>query len=207
MRRLSFVGNSIGNLIVRATLCTPQMRPLLGRLHTYVSISGPHLGCMYNDNSLVDGGMWLLRKVRRSRSLRQLGFGDKPRLRDCFLAKLARAPTGLGLFTNVLLVCSPQDRYVPYCSARVEPLAPWRPKHRRWREHAQMALSLFAPLMRRGARDGGVRARVDVIFDWPREGGFKTAINRAIGRAAHIEMVDNEAYVQLLLEHFPALFE
>ena len=58
--RLSFIGCSIGNLVVRACLGKPLMRPMLARLHTYVSISGPHLGCLYIGNSLVDGGMRVL---------------------------------------------------------------------------------------------------------------------------------------------------
>jgi hypothetical protein len=42
--RLSFVGHSIGNLIIRSALTHPAMAPFLDRLHTFLSISGPHLG-------------------------------------------------------------------------------------------------------------------------------------------------------------------
>ena len=163
--------------------------------------------------------------VCRSKSLQQLCFKDARRFSDTYLYKLAHSPTGLGLFTNVLVISSPQDRYVPYCSARVEPLAPWRPKDDRWREHARMARALFSPLLRalaggeaRAGKEGGVgdapatavrgvRARCDVAFDWPRASSLRDGINKALGRAAHIELVDNEAYITLLLTEFPTLFE
>ncbi|XP_014630037.1 uncharacterized protein [Glycine max] len=42
--RLSFVGHSIGNLIIRTAIADSIMEPFLCHLHTYVSVSGPHLG-------------------------------------------------------------------------------------------------------------------------------------------------------------------
>lgn len=54
--RISFVGHSLGNIIVRSALSRPQMRPLLSRLHTFLSLSGPHLGTLYNSSGLVNMG-------------------------------------------------------------------------------------------------------------------------------------------------------
>lgn len=54
--RISFVAHSLGTIIVRSALARPQMRPLLSRLHTFLSLSGPHLGTLYNTSGLVNMG-------------------------------------------------------------------------------------------------------------------------------------------------------
>ena len=55
-RRISFVGHSLGTIIIRSALARPQMRPLLPKLHTFLSLSGPHLGTLYNSSGLVNMG-------------------------------------------------------------------------------------------------------------------------------------------------------
>ena len=52
----SFVGHSLGNLIIRSALTRPAMAPLLPRLYTMLSLSGPHLGTLYNSSGLVNMG-------------------------------------------------------------------------------------------------------------------------------------------------------
>lgn len=54
--RISFVAHSLGTIIVRSALSRPQMRPLLTRLYTFLSLSGPHLGTLYNSSGLVNMG-------------------------------------------------------------------------------------------------------------------------------------------------------
>lgn len=58
--RLSFVGHSLGNIIVRAAIGRPQLKHLLPRLYTFLSLSGPHLGTLYNNSGLVNMGMYLM---------------------------------------------------------------------------------------------------------------------------------------------------
>lgn len=55
-KRISFVGHSLGTIIIRSALTRPQMRPLLPKLHTFLSLSGPHLGTLYNSSGLVNMG-------------------------------------------------------------------------------------------------------------------------------------------------------
>ena len=66
--RLSFVGHSIGNLIIRSALTHPAMAPFLGRLHTFLSISGPHLGYLHSQSSmsLFETGLRVLRTLKPS---------------------------------------------------------------------------------------------------------------------------------------------
>lgn len=54
--KVSFVGHSLGTIIIRSALTRPQLRPLLPRLHTFLSLSGPHLGTLYNTSGLVNAG-------------------------------------------------------------------------------------------------------------------------------------------------------
>lgn len=57
--RLSFVAHSLGTVIVRSALARPQLRTLLPRLHTFLSLSGPHLGTLYNNSGLVNMGEYV----------------------------------------------------------------------------------------------------------------------------------------------------
>lgn len=52
----SFVGHSLGNLIVRSVLTRPRFKCYLNKLHTFLSLSGPHLGTLYNSSALVNTG-------------------------------------------------------------------------------------------------------------------------------------------------------
>ena len=54
--RCSFVGHSLGNLIIRSALTRLDMAPLLPKLYTMLSLSGPHLGTLYNSSGLVNMG-------------------------------------------------------------------------------------------------------------------------------------------------------
>lgn len=60
--RISFVGHSLGTIIIRSALARPQMKPYLGKLHTFLSLSGPHLGTLYNSSGLVNAGKTFLYK-------------------------------------------------------------------------------------------------------------------------------------------------
>lgn len=115
----SFIAHSMGCVLVRAALCSPSLAPYLSKLHTFLSLSGPHLGTVYNSSGLVNMGMWVMQKWKKSESLSQLRLRDDADLRNTYMYHLSASP-GLDLFRYVLLVSSPQDRYVPYHSTRIE---------------------------------------------------------------------------------------
>lgn len=73
-----------------SVLCATEsiMEPYLRFLHTYVSVSGPHLGYLYSSNSLFNSGMWLLKKFKGTQCIHQLTFTDDPDLQNTFLYKL-----------------------------------------------------------------------------------------------------------------------
>ena len=62
---VSFIGHSLGNLIIRSAMSRPQMAELLPRLHTFLSLSGPHLGTLFNSSGLVNMGQSLCTSHRK----------------------------------------------------------------------------------------------------------------------------------------------
>lgn len=55
--KINFIGHSLGGLIIRAAL--PHLEEFKDKMNTYMSLSSPHLGYMYNNNNLIDAGILL----------------------------------------------------------------------------------------------------------------------------------------------------
>ncbi|KAH0617411.1 hypothetical protein JD844_015578 [Phrynosoma platyrhinos] len=102
--RISFIGHSLGNVIIRSVLTRPRFRYYLNKLHTFLSLSGPHLGTLYNNSTLVSTGLWLMQKLKKSGSLLQLTFRDNTDLRKCFLYQLSQktGPVYAEMINNLL---------------------------------------------------------------------------------------------------------
>lgn len=66
------------------------MEPYRKLLHTYLSLSGPHLGYLYSTNSLFNSGLWLLKKLKSTQVIHQLTLTDDPDLRHTFFYKLCK---------------------------------------------------------------------------------------------------------------------
>lgn len=115
----SFIGHSLGCVLIRAALASPLLSHLHSCLHTFLSFCGPHLGTLYSTSGLVSAGMWALQKLKKSRSLLQLRLRDHADPRETFMYYLSAAE-GLDSFRHLLLVASPQDHYVPHHSSRIE---------------------------------------------------------------------------------------
>ncbi|XP_076368045.1 protein FAM135A-like isoform X2 [Tachypleus tridentatus] len=188
--KISFIGHSLGNIIIRSALTRPEMKPYLNSLHTFLSLSGPHLGTLYNSSGLVNMGMWFMQKWKKSGSLLQLGMRDAADLQETFLYKLSKKP-GLEYFKNVLLFGSSQDRYVPSHSARIE-------------------------LCKTAVKDTSVQGAVyremvknilQPILDKPHVNFIRYEVHHAlpsnpnslIGRTAHIAVLDSELFIEKFL--------
>ncbi|OEH76463.1 serine esterase [Cyclospora cayetanensis] len=120
VERISFVGHSLGGIIVRAAL--PHLRKPLGScFHLYVSLSSPHFGLLKGRSRIVSFGLWLLKKWRKSLCLQQLTLSDSRDLRQCYLYRLSRCDA-LSLFEHLCFLASAQDAYAPLHSAAMLPL-------------------------------------------------------------------------------------
>ncbi|KAG7513047.1 hypothetical protein JOB18_046095 [Solea senegalensis] len=184
--KISFVGHSLGNLIVRSVLSRPRFKCYLSRLHTFLSLSGPHLGTLYNSSALVNTGLWFMQKWKKSGSLLQLTCRDHSDPRQTFLYKLSKK-SGLQFFKNVVLVGSLQDRYVPYHSARIEMCKTALKDKQTGPVYAEMIENLLLPVLQN--KDCNL-VRYDVIHALP------NTANSLIGRAAHIAVLDSEIFLE-----------
>uniref|UniRef100_A0A8D3C0I2 Family with sequence similarity 135 member B n=1 Tax=Scophthalmus maximus TaxID=52904 RepID=A0A8D3C0I2_SCOMX len=191
--RISFIGHSLGNVIIRSVLTRPRFRCYLPKLHTFLSLSGPHLGTLYNNSTLVSTGeacaripSILLIKLKKSGSLLQLTFRDHVDPRKTFLYLLSQKP-GLQFFKNVVLVASPQDRYVPFHSARIEMCKTALKDRTTGPVYTEMINNLLQPLME--AKECRL-IRQNVFHALP------NTANTLIGRAAHIAVLDSELFLE-----------
>ncbi|XP_077496617.1 protein FAM135A isoform X1 [Amblyomma americanum] len=185
--KISFIGHSLGNIIIRSALTRPEMKPYLSQLCTFLSLSGPHLGTLFNNSGLVNMGMWFMQKWKKSGSLLQLSMKDTADVRQSFLYKLSQKP-GLEFFKHVLLFGSLQDRYVPIHSARIElckaAAKDTTPIGAAYRE---MVSHLLRPLANKPDIS---LVRYDVHHALP------SSANSLIGRAAHIAVLDSELFIE-----------
>ncbi|XP_063697976.1 protein FAM135A [Culicoides brevitarsis] len=191
--KISFVAHSLGTILVRAALTKPQMKPFLGKLQTFLSLSGPHLGTLYNTSGLVNMGMWFMQKWKKSGSLLQLCLRDASDLRQCYLYKLSQKST-LHHFKNILLVGSLQDRYVPLHSARLEICKQaQRDNSPTGIAYKEMVHNILSPIISK--TDPINVSRFDVHHALPR----MTNASVLIGRAAHISFLDSELFIEKFL--------
>ncbi|XP_045698995.1 protein FAM135A isoform X4 [Phyllostomus hastatus] len=184
--KISFIGHSLGNLIIRSVLTRPRFKYYLNKLHTFLSLSGPHLGTLYNSSALVNTGLWFMQKWKKSGSLLQLTCRDHSDPRQTFLYKLSNK-AGLHYFKNVVLVGSLQDRYVPYHSARIEMCKTALKDKQSGQIYSEMIHNLLRPVLR--SKDCNL-VRYNVINALP------NTADSLIGRAAHIAVLDSEIFLE-----------
>lgn len=189
VKRLSFVGHSLGNLIIRATVAHERFKPYRKLLYTYLSLSGPHLGTLYNTSGLVNTGMWLMQKWKKSISLAQMSVKDHLDPRKTFVYNLSKQPC-LEFFKNILLVASSQDRYVPFHSARIEMCKSALTDTVHGSVYVEMFHNLLDPIIRNPSI---TFVRYSTFHNIP------SGTNNLIGRAAHIAILDSELFVEKLI--------
>ncbi|XVF36505.1 hypothetical protein REPUB_Repub19eG0064000 [Reevesia pubescens] len=200
--KLSFVGHSIGNIIIRTALAESAMVPYLKFLHTYVSLSGPHLGYLYSSNSLFNSGLWLLKKLKGTQCIHQLTLTDDPDIRNTFFYKLCKQKT-LENFKNIILLSSPQDGYVPYHSARIDSCRAASMDYSKKGKAFLEMLNDCLDQIRAPTIEHRVFVRCDVNFN---SSSYGKNLNTLIGRAAHIEFLESDIFARFIMWSFPDLF-
>ena len=192
--RLSFVAHSAGALVVRVALTSPLLAPALPRLHAFLTLSSPHLGTAFLDSTVVAGGLWALRRLGASPLIDELALADPARAVEA----LAAAPA-FALFRYVVLVAAVQDAYVPAHTALAAVPSSAEGASAAADAYRAMSAALWRPVLA-GTRTSVRRLTLDLRFG-------ATSMNTAIGRAAHVSYLDNEAVIDLLLLSLYGTFE
>ena len=127
--RLSFIGHSLGGVIIRAAL--PYLEDFADKMHSFMTFSSPHLGYMQNSSVFIDAGindkrlsfnllgMWFLKQFKRSKCLKELTLTDAPNIEDTYIFKLSKMK-GMAWFKNIMFLSSFQDLYAPFESTRIQ---------------------------------------------------------------------------------------
>lgn len=76
--KISFVGHSMGGVIIRGAL--PRLYKYANLFHTFMTLSSPHVGYLYNSSTLIDAGLWIINNVQKCKSTQQLTMTDSPKL-------------------------------------------------------------------------------------------------------------------------------
>ncbi|CAF1614264.1 unnamed protein product, partial [Rotaria magnacalcarata] len=188
-QRISFIGHSLGNLIIRGTVSHARFERYRPLLYTYLSLSGPHLGTLFNTSGLVNIGMWLMQKWKKSSSLSQMSFSDHIDPKQTYLYKLSKQPC-MEFFKNILMLASSQDRYVPFHSARIEVCKAALKDTSYGSIYVEMISNLLEPILRNPSI---TFVRYNAFHNIP------SGTNNIIGRAAHIAILDSELFVEKLI--------
>jgi len=188
--RLSFIGYSLGSLVIRAALVSRSLKLFLPRLHALISLSSPHLGCPYSASGLIKTGMWALRKFMKVKVLEELELKDSPNPTDTYLYRLSVLP-GLRYFKHLVLVSAHQDKYVPSYSARIQICSQAGSDF----VQGPAVIDMAANLMSEVDPSRVIHVDLDNVFE-------TVNMNTMIGRAAHLSYLTSPQVINLLLFTF-----
>eukprot|EP00931_Biecheleriopsis_adriatica_P005121 TRINITY_DN106678_c0_g1_i1.p1 TRINITY_DN106678_c0_g1~~TRINITY_DN106678_c0_g1_i1.p1 ORF type:complete len:843 (+),score=175.66 TRINITY_DN106678_c0_g1_i1:79-2607(+) len=189
--RLSFIAHSIGGLIVRSAL--PLLQEYKDKMFTILTFSSPHVGYFLKNLSLFHLGLKVLQSWRGSQCLTQLSMADASDPRETFIYKLSKSP-GFEFFQNVVLVSCASDSYGPFDSARVE-IGSMLNMHTDQDAYREIVQNLWKPVKPERV------FRFDVNFHIP-----DNNLDTFIGRAAHIQFLECQPIMRMIIHNFSFLF-
>ena len=103
MSRLTFIGHSLGGVIIRAAL--PHLEKYKDKFHGYLTLCSPHLGYMYKSSKLITTSMWVLKSWKKSTVLNQLTMTDNKTIEQTALYRLSQVK-GTEWFKHIILISS-----------------------------------------------------------------------------------------------------
>ena len=192
-KKISFIGHSIGGVIIRAAL--PDLEEFKDKFWLYLSLSSPHLGYVFSDSTLIKTGMWVLKRWKGSKSLEQFMQNDHKDLNESCLYKLSEY-NGLNWFKYVYLLSSHQDNYSPYESSRIQFNSSSLSNDKKSENYKNMACNILSKITNNTLK------RIDVNFVI-QEKNFDSFI----GRTAHIQFLENTDFMKIMFYNIEDLFK
>ena len=186
--KISFIGHSLGGCVIRASL--KHLKSYKNKFQTFISLSSPHLGCQINTSFLVGVGMGLLKLVKDSTVLKELDLTDKKNYKDCVLFKLSQCK-GFGWFKNFVFVCSRQDTFVNFESARIQITKDVLDKGEKSRIYEEMTKNIFESIK----GDKVIRLSIDVRSK-------KKSFAWMLGQAPHLELLESHKIIKTILYQY-----
>jgi hypothetical protein len=193
LTKLSFIGFSIGGVICRAAI--PFLLKYKDKMVNFITFSSPHLGTITSLNHIVDAGMWIIKKWKKSISLLQLCMDDFQNYKDSLIYKLSNN-NALSYFKNIILAGSHEDQYVPFESARIEITQKIGSDHIKGNIIKEMVSNVWKNV----EADTVHRLDVDFLIS-------EKSLDSFIGRAAHILFLDSDYLMKILIYRFSEYFE
>ena len=189
--RLSFIGYSMGGVIIRAALC--YLEKFKGKMFTFLTLSSPHLGLMYASSVVMEAGLWLWKSYTQAPSLKQLSMSDASVIKGTALYQLSQH-SGLEWFQHVVLFSSYDDYYSPIESSRIE----LSEKAVNGSEKGCYFVEMVGSLLANIKPERLLRVNVDFVLP--------ASLDHLVGRKAHLEFLTNPLFLMILTEKFPQLF-
>eukprot|EP01062_Namystynia_karyoxenos_P028894 TRINITY_DN21810_c0_g1_i1.p1 TRINITY_DN21810_c0_g1~~TRINITY_DN21810_c0_g1_i1.p1 ORF type:complete len:1089 (+),score=230.94 TRINITY_DN21810_c0_g1_i1:91-3357(+) len=189
LRRLSFVAHSMGTVVVRAALQQKVLVPYLPLLHTFASLSGPHLGVADADSVRVSGALWFLSTLQKSTSIQQLRL---EKVEGSPGLPLLSQGDHIGLFSHVLLLASDDDKYVSLRSATIDPAVSGALSHNP--RKAAIAEEMLRNLTSKLCLCDSV-LRFNVRFHPVGRSELSTMTERAVGKQVHVAFLSNQDFL------------
>ncbi|KAK2195351.1 bifunctional Domain of unknown function DUF676 [Babesia duncani] len=181
IRRLSFVGHSLGGLVIRSAI--RHLEEYKNLFYAFISLTAPHLGFAYCQNKIFQTGVRLFSRVKSSSSLKEMTLMDESKPRDRFLYKLS-LDDNIRSFKFVRLVGIVQDQFCNLNSAIVKPMGDLKEK--------KYAHEMSSYLLERMGTN-----RVDrIVFDYSNASRYITGW---MGRSVHIDIIDRTLVIRIIL--------
>ena len=138
---------------------------------------------------MIKAGLWVMRKMKDTKSLDQLSMNDSQKLKDSFLFNLSQEGS-LKQFNKIILISSAEDSYVPWHSARI---CYFKSTNSSSKIEAEMVENILGE---------STVHRIDVNFSVR-----KNDLDGMIGRKAHINLICNDSILKLVNAVLPKIFD
>ncbi|CBK23088.2 uncharacterized protein [Blastocystis hominis] len=191
LRRISFLGHSVGALILRLAFRNPLLTPYTQFFHLFLSLNAPHCGVTFSKRS-IDWGSRFLAFVNSSQLVDELLLKDDKNPRNTLLYRMSQN-SDLSSFHYFYLFSSFQDTFVPFHSERIETNPAILLSEGVEGEVYQEMISSFWRQFRSEFCQTKVK-KFDVYYD-----NLNFSLDSLIGKTAHTNILKDMQVIQMLL--------